>query len=142
MFSFLFKNPIYSFLSFLPPSLLPSFPPSLPASLRPYLPASLLSSLPLTLPSSLPCSTYITLLPLKLGRLRNCWELMMHGVKPNNVPQHLLPGVRGASTKHLLAYLRAQLRHCVPYNHMKLMVVGLQVCVCACVCVCVCVCLV
>lgn len=50
----------------------------------------------------------------------------MNGVRIANAPQHLLPvGGRG-STRHLLAYLRAQLRHCVPYNHMKLMVVGLQ----------------
>ena len=71
----------------------------------------------------------ITHLPLALGRLRNCWELTLNGLKVSNVPQHLLPGVaRGGSTKHLLAYLRAQLRHCVPYNRMKLMAVGLQVC--------------
>ncbi len=70
----------------------------------------------------------ISELPLTLGRLRNCWELTLNGLKINNVPQHYLPGVaRGGSTKHLLAYLRAQLRHCVPYNRMKLMAVGLQV---------------
>ena len=70
----------------------------------------------------------IHLLPLTLGRLRNCWELILHGLKISNVPQHLMPGVtRGGSTKHLLAYLRAQLRNCVPYNRMKLMLVGLQV---------------
>ena len=70
----------------------------------------------------------ITELPLTLGRLRNCWELTLNGLSIQNVPHHLLPGVaRGGSTKHLLAYLRAQLRHCVPYNRMKLMVVGLQV---------------
>lgn len=71
-------------------------------------------------------NTAIHLLPLTLGRLRNCWELTLHGLKVTNVPQHLLPGVRGGSTKHLLAYLRAQLRNCVPYNRMKLMLVGLQ----------------
>ena len=38
-----------------------------------------------------------------------------------------MPGVRGGSAKRLLAYLRAQLRHCEPYNRMKLMAVGLQV---------------
>jgi leucine-rich repeat kinase 1 len=65
-------------------------------------------------------------LPLSLGRLHNCWELTLHGVTLTNVPHHLLPGVRGGSAKRLLAYLRAQLRHCEPYNRMKLMVVGLQ----------------
>ena len=64
---------------------------------------------------------------MTLGRLRNCWELNLNGLKIQNVPHHLLPGVsKGGSTKHLLAYLRAQLRHCVPYNRMKLMAVGLQ----------------
>ena len=66
-------------------------------------------------------------LPLTMGRLRNCWELIINGLKITNVPHHLLPGVsRSGSTKHLLAYLRTQLRHCVPYNRMKLMTVGLQ----------------
>jgi hypothetical protein len=59
--------------------------------------------------------------------LRNCWEITLNGIRITNAPHHLLPGSgRGGSTRHLLAYLRAQLRHCVPYNHMKLMVVGLQ----------------
>ena len=53
--------------------------------------------------------------------------MTLNGVRIGNAPQHLLPGGgRGGSTRHLLAYLRAQLRHCVPYNRMKLMVVGLQ----------------
>lgn len=94
--------------------------------------SSFLSFPPLSLPSSPPPSPHsnsdIHLLPLTLGRLRNCWELILHGLKIFNVPQHLMPGVtRGGSTKHLLAYLRAQLRHCVPYSRMKLMLVGLQV---------------
>jgi len=50
----------------------------------------------------------------------------MNGIRISNVPQHLLPNSGRSSTRHLLAYLRAQLRHCVPYNRMKLMVVGLQ----------------
>ena len=68
----------------------------------------------------------ITTLPLTLGMLRSCWELTINGLKITNVPIHLLPGTGRGSTRHLLAYLRAQLRHCVPYNRMKLMVVGLQ----------------
>ena len=69
----------------------------------------------------------ITFLPLKLGLLKHCNELIMNGVPISNVPQHLLPGVSwGGSTKHVLAYLRSQLRNCVPNNRMKLMVVGLQ----------------
>lgn len=70
----------------------------------------------------------IKTLPLNLGRLHNCWELTLHGLTLTNVPHHLMPGVRGGSAKRLLAYLRAQLRHCLPYNRMKLMAVGLQVC--------------
>lgn len=58
--------------------------------------------------------------------LRNCWEITLNGLRITNAPQHLLPGSGRGSTRHLLAYLRAQLRHCVPYNRMKLMVVGLQ----------------
>ena len=50
----------------------------------------------------------------------------MNGIRISNVPHHLLPNSGRGSTRHLLAYLRAQLRHCVPYNRMKLMVVGLQ----------------
>ena len=74
-----------------------------------------------------PCSnTDIKYLPLKLGNLHNCWEIALNGVPMSNIPHHLLPGVHGGSTKHLLAYLRAQLRNCIPYTHMKLMVVGLQ----------------
>lgn len=68
----------------------------------------------------------LKILPLDLGRLHNCWELTLHGLNVTNVPHHLLPGVRGGSAKRLLAYLRAQLRHCEPYNRMKLMAVGLQ----------------
>lgn len=71
-------------------------------------------------------SNAVTALPLTLGRLRNCWELTMNGIRISNVPHHLLPNSGRGSTRHLLAYLRAQLRHCVPYNRMKLMVVGLQ----------------
>jgi len=88
----------------------------------------------------------VTELPLELGKLQNCWELSVKGLKLSNVPQHVRPGmyflflvvtliipciyadVRGGTTRQLLAYLRAQLRRCVPYNRMKLMVVGLQVC--------------
>ena len=47
-----------------------------------------------------------------------------YGIKHN----HVCVDVRGGTTRQLLAYLRAQLRRCVPYNRMKLMVVGLQVC--------------
>lgn len=72
-------------------------------------------------------NTEIKTLPLNLGRLHNCWELTLHGLTLTNVPHHLMPGVRGGSAKRLLAYLRAQLRHCLPYNRMKLMAVGLQV---------------
>lgn len=73
------------------------------------------------------CSnTDIHSLPLTLGMLRNCWEITLNGLRIANAPQHLLPGSGRGSTRHLLAYLRAQLRHCVPYNRMKLMVVGLQ----------------
>ena len=105
-----------------PPFLLPLLPLPFPLSLLPY---CLSPSPP---PPCLYSNTDIHLLPLTLGRLRNCWELILHGLKISNVPQHLMPGVtRGGSTKHLLAYLRAQLRHCVPYNRMKLMLVGLQV---------------
>eukprot|EP00731_Ephydatia_muelleri_P016582 Em0009g1006a len=69
----------------------------------------------------------IKVLPLKLGQLRNCWELILNSLTITNIPPHLLPGVsRSGSTKHLLAYLRAQHRNCIPYNRMKLMVVGLQ----------------
>ena len=69
----------------------------------------------------------IKVLPLKLGQLRNCWELILNGQTITNIPHHLIPGVsRSGSTKHLLAYLRAQHRNCIPYNRMKLMVVGLQ----------------
>ncbi len=68
----------------------------------------------------------MTSLPLTLGMLRNCWEITLNGLRITNVPHHLLPGSGRGSTRHLLAYLRAQLRHCVPYNRMKLMVVGLQ----------------
>ncbi len=71
-------------------------------------------------------SNAITALPLTLGSLRNCWELSLNGIRISNVPHHLLPNSGRGSTRHLLAYLRAQLRHCVPYNRMKLMVVGLQ----------------
>ena len=67
-------------------------------------------------------------LPLTLGRLRNCCELKLNGLRIQNVPHHLLSGIYrgGESTKQILAYLGAQLRHLVPYNHMKLMAVGLQ----------------
>ncbi len=68
----------------------------------------------------------VATLPLTLGMLRNCWEITLNGVRISNAPHHLLPGSGRGSTRHLLAYLRAQLRHCVPYNRMKLMVVGLQ----------------
>lgn len=68
----------------------------------------------------------IVCLPLTLGMLRNCWEITLNGLRISNAPHHLLPGGGRGSTRHLLAYLRAQLRHCVPYNRMKLMVVGLQ----------------
>lgn len=34
---------------------------------------------------------------------------------------------RGASTKQLIAYLKAQLKNSEPYTRMKLMAVGLQV---------------
>lgn len=129
-------------LSSLPsPPLLPSpFPPlpfPLPSLISPSRslpfspPPSSFSSPPSPfppLPLRLHSNSDIHLLPLTLGRLRNCWELILHGLKIFNVPQHLMPGVtRGGSTKHLLAYLRAQLRHCVPYSRMKLMLVGLQV---------------
>ena len=65
---------------------------------------------------------------MTLGHLRNCCELKLNGLLIQNVPHHLLPGVHrgGGSTKQILAYLGAQLRHRVPYNHMKLMAVGLQ----------------
>ena len=136
---------LFLLFSLLPPILPLPFPsspsPSPPLLLLPFS-SPLLPLLPLPFPLSLlpyclspspppPClysNTDIHLLPLTLGRLRNCWELILHGLKISNVPQHLMPGVtRGGSTKHLLAYLRAQLRHCVPYNRMKLMLVGLQV---------------
>ena len=66
-------------------------------------------------------------LPLTLGRLRNCCELKLNGLQIQNIPHHLLSGIyRGGSTKQILAYLGAQLRHRVPYKHMKLMAVGLQ----------------
>ena len=75
---------------------------------------------------SLPSNSDITTLPLTLGMLCNCWELTLNGLRISNAPHHLLPSSGRGSTRHLLAYLRAQLRHCVPYNRMKLMVVGLQ----------------
>ena len=34
---------------------------------------------------------------------------------------------RGASTKQLIAYLKAQMKKAEPYTRMKLMAVGLQV---------------
>ena len=71
----------------------------------------------------------ITELPLTLGRLYNFLELSLRGLSITNVPNELLQleVVRDESMKHLLAYLRAQLRHCVPYNRLKLMAVGPRV---------------
>ena len=37
---------------------------------------------------------------------------------------------RGASTKQLIAYLKAQMKKAEPYTRMKLMAVGLQVKTC------------
>ena len=46
----------------------------------------------------------------------------------SSVYVHSLSGVgRGASTRHLIAYLKGQLKNSRPYNRMKLMAVGLQV---------------
>ena len=61
-----------------------------------------------------------------LGNLKNCFELGLRGLEISNVPRELLPGSQSGGTRRTLAYLRAQLRQSVPFNRMKLMVVGLQ----------------
>ena len=35
----------------------------------------------------------VTELPLELGKLQNCWELSIKGLKLTNVPQHVRPGM-------------------------------------------------
>lgn len=74
----------------------------------------------------IPSNQHITSLPLTLGLLPKCSDIILDGISITNVPRELLPGNDHGSTRHLLAYLRAKLRHSVPYNRMKLMVVGLQ----------------
>ena len=43
-------------------------------------------------------------LPLTFGRLKNCWELIMHGLDITNVPKHLIPGKITEVYKNVLEY--------------------------------------
>lgn len=62
-------------------------------------------------------------LPAELGNLKNIWNLRLTNLNINDVP---FTFDERNHAKTVLPYLRVKLRKSVPFNRMKLMVVGLQ----------------
>ena len=71
------------------------------------------------------CSNRLSSLPNELGRLKHVWNLQLANMNIPDLPVSQCSRENPAA-KVILPILRAKLRRCVPFNRMKLMVVGLQ----------------